>query len=182
MQKALKGKSMQDLTPEERTKVMAEVAKTVPAAAAMMRGQGGPGGPGGMGGGSGQFSEKDLSTAQLPAPITAESQLDVLLRPGLLADVEIILEMIPNAINIPNQAVFEKDGKQIVYVRKQNKWQEREIKPLKRSESVMVIASGLNPGDTIAMSDPNARPGDKKKDKPPGASPMGGMPAAGGRT
>ena len=55
----------------------------------------------------------------------AESQLDVLLRPGLLADVEIILEKIPNAINIPNQAVFEKDGKQIVYVRATKGWEER---------------------------------------------------------
>ena len=47
-----------------------------------------------------------------------DSQLDVLLRPGLLADVEIIVEKIPNAIHVPAQAVFEKDGKQIVYVRK----------------------------------------------------------------
>ncbi len=64
-----------------------------------------------------RFSQSDLANAKLPAAMEAESQLDVLLRPGLLADVEIILEKIPNAINIPNQAVFEKDGKQIVYVR-----------------------------------------------------------------
>jgi Membrane-fusion protein len=128
-----------------------------------------------------QFSEKDFENAKLPPPPEADNNLDVLMRPGLLADVEIILEKIPNAINIPAQAVFEKDGKKIVYVRNQNKWDERAIKPLKRSESTIVVAEGLKAGETIAMSDPNAKPGDKKKDKAAGgnSSPMGGMPAGG---
>jgi multidrug efflux pump subunit AcrA (membrane-fusion protein) len=136
--------------------------------------------PGMMGGGSGPFSEKDLQEARLPAAAEAESQLEVLLRPGLLADVEIILEKIPNAINIPNQAVFEKDGKQIVYVRGHKGWEERVIHPAKRSESVMVIASGVRPGDLIAMSDPFAKPGDKKKkDKGSSSSPASGLPGGG---
>jgi multidrug efflux pump subunit AcrA (membrane-fusion protein) len=96
----------------------------------------------------------------------------------LLADVEIIVEKIPNAINIPAQAVFEKDGKQIVYVRNGNRWDERPIKPMKRSESTMVISEGVKAGETIAMADPNAKPGDKKKDKGASSgSPMGGMGA-----
>ena len=37
--------------------------------------------------------------------------LQVLLRPGLLADVEIIVEKIPNAISHSRPAVFEKEGK-----------------------------------------------------------------------
>ena len=132
-----------------------------------------------MGGGRGQFSDKDLQTAELPKT-DAESQLDVLLRPGLLADVEIILEKIPDAINVPNQAVFEKDGNQIVYIRTIRGWEERVIKPMKRSESVMVIASGIKPGDVIAMSDPFAKPGDKKKkDKPASGGPAAGMPGGG---
>ena len=133
-------------------------------------------------GGSGGFSQKELDNARLPPAIEEGSQLDVLLRPGLLADVEIILEKIPNAISIPNQAVFEKDGKQFVFVRKEKGWEERPIKPMKRSETVMVIASGLRPDEVVAMSDPTAKAGDKKKkEKPASASPMGGMPA-GGRT
>ena len=77
-----------------------------------------PGGPGRRR--AVMYSEKDLANAKLPPPVDPENQLEVLLRPGLLADVEIILEKVPNAINIPNQAVFEKDGKQIVYVHKGN--------------------------------------------------------------
>jgi hypothetical protein len=176
MQKALNGKSMRDLEPGERAKVMQEAAKAVPAMAKLMQASGGM-----MGGGrpTGPFSEQDLANAKLPAAVGPDSQLDVLLRPGLLADVEIILEKIPDAINVPNQAVFEKDGKQIVYVRSGKAWEERVIKPIKRSETVMVIASGVKPGDVIAMSDPFAKPGDKKKDKQGSSSPTSGMPGGG---
>jgi HlyD family secretion protein len=179
MQKALNGKSMQDLAPEERAKIMQDVAKAVPALAKLQAAGGGR--PGGMpmAGGPGAFSDKDVQNAQLPKT-DAESQLEVLLRPGLLADVEIILEKIPDAINIPNQAVFEKDGNQIVYIRNSKGWEERVVKPMKRSESVMVIASGVKPGDVIAMSDPFAKPGDKKKKEKPGsAGPAAGMPGGG---
>lgn len=180
MKKFLNGRNPQDLTPEERTKMGEEIRK-------VMGGKPGAPGAGGKPGGMpmmlasrGQFSEKELANAQLPPPVEAGNQLDVLLRPGLLADVEIIVEKIPNAINIPAQSVFEKDGKQIVYVRNGNRWDERPIKPLKRSESTMVISEGVQAGETIAMADPNAKPGDKKKDKGAGSSsgsPMGGMGA-----
>jgi multidrug resistance efflux pump len=214
MQKALDGRSMRDLSDEERQKVMADVAKAVPSLGKLMAAQGGtagqgapgagrgqaaqgaagqdgasggrgPGGPGAgmpmMAGGTGTgtaFNEKDLASAKLPPAPESDSNLDVLIRPGLLADVEIILERIPNAINIPANAVFEKDGKPVVFVKNGNRWDERVIKPLKRTESTMVVASGVNPGEIVALGDPTARSGDKKKDKP-AAAPMG-MPGGGG--
>jgi biotin carboxyl carrier protein len=133
------------------------------------------GGMGGMGGGRApgmplmfnvggfMFSQKDLDNAKLPPPPEEDNQLDVLLRPGLLADVEIIVEKVSNAIHVPVQAVFEKDGKNIVYIKTGNGFEAREIKPIKRSENVMILASGVKAGDVIAMADPNAKPGDKKK-------------------
>jgi multidrug resistance efflux pump len=192
MQKALNGRNMQDLTPEERQKVMAEVQKSVPAmAAARLAGAegakpaaGAPEGPAAMMpfamGPRSQFTEQELARAELPPPPESESNLDVLIRPGLLADVEIILERIPNAVNIPAQAVFEKDGKQIVWVRQGSRWDERPIKAEKRTESTVIIAAGLEPGETIALADPTAKPGDKKKDAAnKGGAPMG-LPGGGG--
>jgi multidrug efflux pump subunit AcrA (membrane-fusion protein) len=147
---------------------------------------GAPGGPGGMGfpgafgmGGSSQFSPQDLQNAKLPLPPQEDSQLEVLLRPGLLADVEIIVEKIPNAIHIPVQAVFEKDGKPIVYVKNGSQFDERPVKPLKRSESTMVIAEGLRPGEILALADPNLKKGAKKKEASPAGSKGPAMPAAG---
>jgi hypothetical protein len=125
----------------------------------------------------GQFTEKDLENAKLPPPPEEDTQFEVLLRPGLLADVEIIVEKIPNALHVPMQAVYEKDGKPTVYVKKETQFEARAIKPLKRSESTMVIAEGVKEGEVVALSDPSAKKGQgKKKDKGSG----GAMGALGG--
>ena len=135
----------------------------------------------GMGfGASPQFTDKDLENAKLPAPPEEESQLEVLLRPGLLADVEIIVESIPNAIYIPVQAVFEKDGKPVVYVKKENTFEPRLVKPLKRSESTMVLAEGVKAGEIVALADPTARKGEKKKEERPAGGGGPTIPAGGG--
>jgi hypothetical protein len=73
--------------------------------------------------------------------------------------------------------MFEKDGRLIVYVKSGGRWEERPIKLAKRSESTLVIASGLKPGEIVAMADPNSKKGDKKQDKAGGA--VGSMPAGG---
>ena len=91
--------------------------------------------------------------AQLPPPPEENSQFEVLLRPGLLADVEIIVEKIPNAIHIPTQAVFEKDGKMVAYVKNGNRFEERAFTPVKRSESTIVIDKGLQRRDHIVKID-----------------------------
>jgi HlyD family secretion protein len=137
--------------------------------------------PGGSGSSMQRFTDKELADAKLPPPPEEDSQLDVLLRPGLLADVEIIVEKIPDAIHIPVQAVFEKEGKPVVFVKHGNEFEERLVKPLKRSESTMVIAEGLKPGELLALSDPTAAKGGKKSDA--GAKKTSGMPTpgAGGR-
>ncbi|BDC49024.1 hypothetical protein F183_A13400 [Bryobacterales bacterium F-183] len=194
MEKATGGKQISELSQEERTKVFAQMrdmmatmqkkngggantaASTAPAGA---EGEGGGGrrqrggGAGGgmpMFGGGGQFTQKELDAARLPLPPEEDTQFDVLLRPGLLADVQIIIEKIPNAINVPMQAVFEREGKPSVYIKKGNKFELREIKPLKRSENVMTVASGLEPGETVALADPTAKKGGSdKKEKGGGA-------------
>jgi HlyD family secretion protein len=141
--------------------------------------------PGGMdfmrlaGATSSMGTEEERANAKLPPPPEEDSQLDVLIRPGLLADVEITVERIPDAIHIPAQAVIDKNGKQIVYVQTGGRFQERPIKLAKRSESTMVIADGLKAGEVIALADPYASKNSKKSDQK-GAKTMPGMPGGGG--
>ena len=153
----------------------------------------GPGGaPGGSGGPSnadlmrfaaaavaGSGTEEERARAKLPRSPEEDSQLNVLLRPGLLADVEIIIEKIPDAIHVPNQAIFEKNGKQIVYAMNGKRFEEREIKIAKRSETATVVAEGIKPGETVALADPYAKKTDSKSEKKSGGA-MSGMPAASG--
>lgn len=202
MEKELKGRSMQDLSQEERQSLMTKLRSQLGMAGGdrkagdaksgdakqgdrkggseggspMMMSFGGPGGggrggfggPGGLpqlagGLGGGNFTQKDLDNAKLPSPPGEDSGLDVLLRPGLLADVEIIVEKVANAIYVPNQAIFEADGKPVVYLRlPDGKFEPRPVKIAKRSETVSVITEGIKVGDNVAMQDPTAKAGDKK--------------------
>lgn len=125
-----------------------------------------------------KFSEADLANAKMPPPPERDTQFDVLLRPGLLADVEIVVDKVANAIYVPNQAVFEKDGKPVVYVKSANVFEPRFIKPLKRSESVLIVAEGVQPGEVIALTDPTAKKNDKP-DKQKSGGAMGALPGGG---
>ena len=109
--------------------------------------------------------------------------MEVLLRPGLLADVEIIVEKVPNAIFVPNQSIFEKDGKFVVYVQKGKTFEMRPIQIAKRSETVSVIKDGIAQGDIVALQDPTAKPGDKKKsdEKKSSGGAAGALPVGGSK-
>jgi multidrug efflux pump subunit AcrA (membrane-fusion protein) len=101
----------------------------------------------------------------------------------LLADVEIVVEKIPDALHVPAQAVFQKNGKYVVFVQqKDGKYQPREIQLLKQSESTMVLSGGVQPGEIIALGDPTADKSDKKgksSDKKSGNGAMSGLPSVG---
>jgi hypothetical protein len=143
------------------------------AAGGRVRGEGGQGFGGGRGGPSGP-TDKELEDAKLPPPPEETAGVQILLRPGLLADVEIVVEKIPNAINIPAQAVYEKEGRNVVYVQSAKGFEERVVKLLRRSESTMVISEGLKLGEVIALSDPTVAGSSKKQGKKSdgGAAPM----------
>jgi hypothetical protein len=126
-----------------------------------------------------QFTEDERNNAKLPLPPKEDSQMGVLLRPGLLADVEITVETIPNALHVPVQAIFQKNGKPTVFVGQKNgKFEPRVVQINKQSESMMVLAGGVSAGETVALSDPTAQRNGKKDkgDKKSEANPMGGIP------
>jgi multidrug efflux pump subunit AcrA (membrane-fusion protein) len=130
-----------------------------------------------MANGGSKFTEEERTNAKLPLPPGQDSQVQVLLRPGLLSDVEIIVEKLPNVIHVPGQAVFEKDGKPIVYVQQKNgKFEPREVKLVKQSESMMVLGGGVQPGEVVALGDPTADKNAKKDEKKSSSNPMSSMP------
>ena len=125
----------------------------------------------------GGFTEEDRKNAKLPLPPEQDSQVQVLLRPGLLADVEIQVEKMPDVIHVPAQAVFQKNGQYLVYVHgKDGKFEPRPVQLVKQSESMMVIASGVKAGEVVAMADPTADKNKKNGEKKSSAgAAMGGM-------
>ena len=130
-----------------------------------------------MGNSGSKFTADERENAKLPLPPGQDSQVQVLLRPGLLSDVEIIVEKLPNVIHVPGQAVFQKEGKPIVYVQQKNgKFEAREVQLVKQSESMMVLGGGVEPGEIVALGDPTADKNAKKEEKKASSNPMSSMP------
>jgi RND family efflux transporter MFP subunit len=84
-------------------------------------------------------------------------QADARLKPGLTAQVTVVLNRIPNAITIPTQATFVKSGKLVAYVWTGKNYEERAIQIEKRSRDRVLISSGLQQGDVVALKDPTVK-------------------------
>jgi len=87
----------------------------------------------------------------------ALAQTDSRLKPGMTAQLTVIVDRVPNALTIPVEASFQRSGKTIAYVWESSKFQERVIQVGRRSRDRILIASGLRPGDRVAMKDPTAK-------------------------
>ncbi len=77
---------------------------------------------------------------------------DPRLKPGMSATVEIITDRIPDAVFVPLEAVFEKEGKILVYLAGSYRPVEVEVGP--KNDTAIVIKSGLEPGQRVCLRDP----------------------------
>lgn len=84
----------------------------------------------------------------------ALDQSDPRLRPGMTAQITVILERIPDAIAIPVQASFQKDGATLAYVWKGSRFREQVIQVSRRSGGRILVTAGLQAGDRIALQEP----------------------------
>lgn len=177
MQQALNGRNIQDLSAEERQQIFSRLRAQAGGAAGGRRGQGGAMNDAALEAGptanSYGFTVEELKAASAPPPPSKSSGIDILLRPGLLADVEIIVDQVKDAITIPMQAVFEREGKNMVYVKTPAGFEAREVSAARRTESTMVIAEGLKPGEVLALSDPFAVKKPKTDEAKPQSAPAG---------
>ena len=87
----------------------------------------------------------------------AVDQPDQRLKPGMSAQITIIVNRVTDAITIPAQASFMKSGQTVAYVWNGSKFEERVIQVEKRSRDRILIASGLHPGDQVALKDPTVK-------------------------
>ncbi|HKD45779.1 MAG TPA: efflux RND transporter periplasmic adaptor subunit, partial [Candidatus Angelobacter sp.] len=79
---------------------------------------------------------------------------DSRIRPGLSASARIAVEKIPDSILVPLGAVFEKDGRSVVYVLSGSTFEERVVEVGRRGRIDLLITKGLKPGERVALKDP----------------------------
>jgi hypothetical protein len=109
------------------------------------------------------------------------SNLDATLRPGVTSQVVIKGDSVKGKLLLPRQALFEKEGKQIVYVKEGDTFAPRVVKVSHRTES-QVAVEGVPENVEVALVNPEGQakqPG--KADEPAGpvmpkATSKGGRP------
>ncbi len=83
-------------------------------------------------------------------------QPDPRLKAGVSARVTLEGKEVRDALHVPRQAVFDKNGKNHIFVKAGDRFEPREVKVEQRTESRVAI-SGISEGTEIALIDPTAR-------------------------
>ena len=92
---------------------------------------------------------------------------DPRLRPGFAARLTIRGDELSHAVSIPSEAVFDREGKKVVYCKRNRGFEEQEVKLRALSEGRAVI-QGIQPGTVVALVNPEARGSEKAKENSSG--------------
>lgn len=78
-----------------------------------------------------------------------------ILKPGMTTSNKIIINQIPSVLSVPLEAIFERDGKKIVYVKNGSGFDEKIIETGQKSEDFIIITKGIESGAVVSLKDPN---------------------------
>jgi HlyD family secretion protein len=103
---------------------------------------------------AGMIVESDEFTGQKVFEISINlDKLDDRLRPGMTANVSIILEKYDNVISVPLRAVFSHNGRKVVYRYTRKGFEEIPVELGKSSRQRVIILKGLKENDKIFLKD-----------------------------
>jgi len=74
------------------------------------------------------------------------------IRPGLTAKVDILIERIPDVVQAPVQAVLRRRDSHFCYVKRDNEWSRQPVEIGPNNAKFVVIKRGLSVGDIVAMN------------------------------
>ncbi|HXQ98603.1 MAG TPA: efflux RND transporter periplasmic adaptor subunit [Candidatus Limnocylindrales bacterium] len=87
---------------------------------------------------------------------------DPRLRPGMSATERIAVQRIPNIVLVPSEAIFTRNGRDVVYVQQGSKFgdsfEERSVVTGHHGGGQVEVKSGVKPGERVALKDPVAKP------------------------
>lgn len=99
------------------------------------------------------------------------------LKPGQKVRALVLIDDMKDVIAVPRGALFEKDGKRIVYRLERGRFQPREVSVGRRGLGRVVIEKGLEPGDQLALQDPEKKGGAAASGPSPAAAPIAAPPS-----
>jgi HlyD family secretion protein len=87
---------------------------------------------------------------------------DPRLRPGFAVQLSIRGDQLSNAVSIPSEAIFDREGKKIVYCKQHGGFEAQQVKIRALSEGRAVL-EGVRPGTVVALVNPEAHASEKAK-------------------
>ena len=88
------------------------------------------------------------------ATVTLDKTIAALMKPGARVRAVLDIESRTGAFSIPRQAIFEKQGKKLVYRKSGSKFEPVPIEIGSSTAGRVVVTKGLRAGDEIALRDP----------------------------
>ena len=83
--------------------------------------------------------------------------MDPILKPGMTTSNEVIMETIPDAIFVPLESVFQKEGKVLVYRMNGSSLEAQTVEVGAKNGNFVVIKTGLSEGEKITLRDPTSK-------------------------
>ena len=99
-----------------------------------------------------KIAEPPCMDAQVSPEAGCRKRPPLFLRPGMSADVEIIVETLKNVLHVPTQAIMTKDKEQFVYVIDAGKVAKRVIETGRSNWDSTEIRKGVNENDVVITS------------------------------
>jgi HlyD family secretion protein len=81
---------------------------------------------------------------------------DPRIRPGMSATARIAADRLPNSTLVPAEAIFQKDGRPVVYRLNGSKFDEQPIEIVRRGREQAAVSAGVKVGDKLAVRRPEA--------------------------
>ncbi len=79
------------------------------------------------------------------------------LKPGMSAEVEIVLETLPEALSVPLGALFKRQDGLVAFRLARGKFKEVSVEIGPQNATAAVVTAGLTAGDIVALQNPNVR-------------------------
>ncbi|RPH37983.1 HlyD family efflux transporter periplasmic adaptor subunit [bacterium] len=101
----------------------------------------------------GQQSDRSSNVKTFEVVIDIDGT-DPVLKPGMTTSNEVVMATLADTVFIPLEAVFERDGKTVVYKMTGSSPRPLEVATGTKNSNYIVVTSGLEAGDKVALRDP----------------------------
>jgi len=110
----------------------------------------------------GRAKERNSTIKVFEIGVDIKSQSEKL-KPGMTTSNKMVINEIPDRIFIPQEGIFEKGGKKVVYVKNGSGFAERIVEVGEKSENFIIVSKNLNDGEEVALRDPTIKIEEVKK-------------------